>query len=111
MKRIGNMLTFMVLAALLLLNGTSREYIHSFTGHHDTVDHCHLNNHTDHHAAFENEHHHCEFLNFLTPVYHPVEENFQICFFKPAISPAVPHFAIFFSKEEEHTSLRGPPLA
>ena len=111
MKRIGNMLTFMVLAALLLLNGTSREFVHSFTGHHDTVDHCHLNNHTDHHAAFENEHHHCEFLNFLTPVYHPVEENFQICFFKPANSPAVPHFATFFSKEKEHTSLRGPPLA
>lgn len=104
------MVTFMVLAALLLLNGTPREFIHSFTGHQDTVDHRHLNNHTDHHAAFENEHHHCEFLNFLTPVYHPVEKNFQICFFTQDISLVTPGFEILRSKEKEHTSLRGPPL-
>ncbi|HET8573691.1 MAG TPA: hypothetical protein VFL76_07455 [Edaphocola sp.] len=110
MKRIGNMLTFMVLATLLLLNGTSREFIHSFTGHQDTVDHRHLNDHTDHHAAFENEHHHCEFLNFLTPVYHPVEENFQICFFKPEIPWITLSFETLFPKAKEHTSLRGPPV-
>lgn len=109
-KKLGNIVTFFVLAFLLLLNSTSREFVHEFAHHQDTIDHCQGNYHTANHAAFESEHHHCDFLNFLVPVYHPIEENFQLDFFQQVITPLSLDVKSFYSKEKEHTSLRGPPL-
>lgn len=109
LKRIGNIFTFLVLAALLLLNGTSREFIHTFTGHQDTVDQRHLCDHTDHHAAFENKHHHCDFLQYVIPVYQSTQESFQLYFLKEKTHPAPLLEAVCLSKERKHTALRGPP--
>jgi hypothetical protein len=96
--------------ALLLLNGTPREFIHTFTGHQDTIDHLHLKNHADHHAAFEKEHHHCAFLNITLPIFSFYFETFQI----KAIPVEIFYFdqalLSFISHERKHTALRGPPL-
>jgi len=109
-KKIANSITFITLVSLLLLNGTAREFIHEFAHHHDTVDHIHWNYHTDNHAAFEPEHHHCDFLNYLTPVYHPIEEDLQVYLLKKKVFIASFDLQNLFSKEREHTALRGPPL-
>lgn len=109
LKKIGNIITFLVLATLLLLNGTSREFIHEFAHHHDTIDHFHVNYHTANHAAFEPEHHHCDFLNCLVPVYHPVEENFQLSFYQQPNTWFSRTLENIFSEDKEHTALRGPP--
>lgn len=108
-KRIGNALTFFILVTLLLLNGTSRSFIHQFVGHKDTVDHLYSGNVGDHHEAFEPQHHHCAFLHFVTPVYHPTQENFQITFIERLSFAYSGSLIVWFTREREHTALRGPP--
>lgn len=52
------------MAVLLVFGGVSKDFVHLFTGHEDTV-HC---NDKDGILHFESEHHHCDFLSFtLTP--------------------------------------------
>lgn len=54
----------LLLAALLLFGGTTKDVLHAWTGHRDTV-HEHR---SDGSLAFESKHHHCDFLSFfLTP--------------------------------------------
>lgn len=110
-QKVGNIITYCCLVALLLLNGTPRDFIHTFTGHQDTIDHLHIKNHADHHAEFEKGHHHCAFLKDALPVFNFFFETFQIkdlpvesYYFDQAIRS-------FLSPEKLHTALRGPPLA
>lgn len=52
-----------VLALLLVFGSASKEYIHLFTNHEDTV-----HTHDVHDGlSFESEHHHCDFLSFALP--------------------------------------------
>lgn len=62
--RLLNSVVSVFLAVLLIFGSTSKEYIHLFADHKDTV---HIQH--DHDGlTFENEHHHCTFLSFtLTP--------------------------------------------
>lgn len=53
------------MALLLVFGGVSKEYLHLFADHEDTVD-C---NHDREGLHFENEHHHCDFLSFTLPPY------------------------------------------
>ncbi len=110
LKRIGNIITYITLVSLLLLNGTAHEFVHSFAGHEDTID-CVTRSHSDHHAAFESEHHHCDFLDLAVPV-------FTASFFTFELHTSLQHPDYFvlaeyscFSRELFHTTSRGPPAA
>jgi len=50
------------MSLLLVFGGVSKEYLHLFTGHTDTV--C---EHDEDGLHFEPEHHHCDFLSFTLP--------------------------------------------
>ncbi len=95
---------------LLLLNGTSHDFIHQFTGHTDTIDCKHNDDSgTPNHAWFEQEHHHCHFLDLEAPLFlHPAKQLLpdiilqQNGFFQPGDIAAI-------ALNLPHTSLRGPP--
>ena len=103
------MVSCIAVAFLLQLNGTSHEFLHTFTGHEDTVD-CAHNDHPDG-PSFEQQHHHCDFLdlqapvflgtslyfNFFTPIYH---DDYFVVNKLQAVTPNL-----------GHTALRGPPAA
>jgi hypothetical protein len=59
--------TALVIALLLLLNGTSHDFLHSFTGHEDTTDCAHRAEQGGY--AFEQQHHHCDLLDLPSPVF------------------------------------------
>lgn len=108
LKRIGNIITYITLVSLLLLNGTAHEFVHSFAGHEDTID-CSTGSHSDHHASFEREHHHCDFLDLAVPVFTTTSFNFQLL----TVLQHPGHFIVpeysCFSRDIVHTALRGPP--
>lgn len=108
LKRVLNIVVSVAIALLLLLNGTAHEFLHSFTGHEDTVDCVHPERKAQH-AAFEKEHHHCNFLDLQTPVF--VTTSLSFHFYTPCR-----HNDFFvlqtqkgLSPEARHTALRGPP--
>lgn len=109
LKRIGNIITYITLVSLLLLNGTAHEFAHSFAGHEDTVD-CTTRSHSDHHAAFEQEHHHCDFLDLAVPVFTASFFTFEL----PAVLQHRTQFILpeysCFSRDVLHTASRGPPV-
>jgi hypothetical protein len=84
-----------------------KEMVHQFYGHTDTV-------HTFHHSesdlpTVENEHEHCEMLNFNTPLYF-----FSVHFFSAGEKPTTIHLSenskrFFCSPDFRLFSLRGPP--
>jgi hypothetical protein len=110
LKRFGNIITCFTIALLLLLNGTSHEFIHTFAGHTDTVD-CVHDHHDPYHTAFEQQHHHCDFLDLPAPVF--IKSSFSFYLFAPVIHND--YFVLagqeFISREIRHTALRGPPAA
>jgi hypothetical protein len=108
LKRVLHIFVSAAIALLLLVNGTAHEFLHLFTGHQDTIDEVYCD-HASHHAAFENEHHHCDFLDLQSPVfltstlsfhwYTPFQHNdFFVLQTQKGLSP-----------EARHTALRGPP--
>jgi len=90
-----------------MFGGTAKEYVHLFTDHEDTV-HAHHNG--DGELSFENEHHHCTFLNFALP-------DFINDFSSPIFVSFAKHFqehvsfiAIRVTEQEIfQIRLRGPP--
>lgn len=94
------------MALLLVFGETSKEYLHSFTGHKDTV-HEHDG---DGELHIENEHHHCDFLAFTLPHYVKqaavsIQYNrkpYAVIVHKEAVAHLVPR-AVPASR------LRGPP--
>lgn len=65
LKKILHIAFSAVMALLLVFGDVSKEYLHLFTGHTDTV-----HQHDDEDGLhFENEHHHCSFLAFTLPHY------------------------------------------
>lgn len=111
LKRIGNIILYSTIVALLLLNGTAHEFVHSFTGHEDTID---MPHHAHHEGElfFENEHHHCSFLNleipvFDNPLFHPAikaEEYFHNIFIESSESKKIE--SRLYARSD-----RGPPAA
>ncbi|MCB0697235.1 MAG: hypothetical protein KDC07_07710 [Chitinophagaceae bacterium] len=65
LKRIVHIVFSVVMALLLVFGGVSKEYLHMFTGHTDTIDH----NYGNDGLHLESEHHHCTFLSFTLPPY------------------------------------------
>ena len=91
---------------MLLLFGTaSKEFIHLFTCHEDTV-------HVDHGEglSFESEHHHCDFLNYSLPDF---DNDIGFPFITFADQESFTEFQLhkvqFVQREIIQTTLRGPP--
>jgi hypothetical protein len=92
------------LATLLLFGNISKEFIHSFTHHTDTVEHSYDG------LAFEKEHHHCDFLNFsLTAFANDIQFPFVAV---SSVKYLLQNF-ILINGVYQHTPsvsfLRGPP--
>jgi hypothetical protein len=95
-----------LLGFLVLFGSTAKEYIHSFTGHEDTIHHSHHNGE----LSFENEHHHCSFLGdslepFHGESYFPVIDFIAVTYSHPYAEVA----SFFTDKESLRATLRGPP--
>lgn len=97
-----------MMSLLLVFGSTSKEYLHLFADHQDTV---HV--HSDHDGlSFESEHHHCTFLSFtLTPFAHDAV-TYRIQEAKESFllhqSVAVVHLV---PRSVPSSRLRGPPVA
>lgn len=65
LKRVIHIIFSVAMALLLVFGGVSKEYLHLYTGHTDTV---HTHDDADG-LVFENEHHHCDFLSFTLPFF------------------------------------------
>ncbi len=108
LRQLRNILTFLALVTALLLNGTSHELLHSFTGHRDTQG-CNHKRSAPGTTFWEEGHHHCDFLDlqppvfFLSslsfPVHAPLLHEDHFSWIEPQLISLVPL----------HTALRGPP--
>lgn len=107
LKRFLNIVTCIAVVFLLLLNGTAHEFLHTFSGHEDTVDCIHREDGAA--PSFEQQHHHCDFLDLQSPVFLPASFSFSL--FQPTLynDYYVGANLLFFNREQEHTALRGPP--
>jgi hypothetical protein len=96
------------LVLLLMLNGISHEFLHTFAGHEDTVDMVH-NDRAGSTATFEKVHHHCDFLQLQTPAFLPSFISYH--FYTPVEHSdfVVRDFYASLSPRLGHTALRGPP--
>lgn len=107
-KKAGHIITYVFLAAILLLNTTPRGFVHDLLcDHKDTIDK------VDHHSKgslhFEAEHHHCDFVQVALSVF---DFNYTV-FSLRALPEAHPIFGeaviAFLFATHTHTALRGPP--
>ena len=109
LKRLLNIFVTASLVFLLMLNGVAHEFVHSFLGHEDTIDHV-INNGKRGQANFEKQHHHCDFLNLPTPVF--LTSHYYISFASFLIHKDAFQLKSIdlCSRQSLHTALRGPPL-
>jgi len=107
-RRAGNIITYLTLVALLLLNGTAHEFLHSFAAHEDTVDIAHSHQPGD--VFFDTEHHHCDFLDLALVAFDHVIPGYN---FTPRLIHSV-NYAVFYQGRTAHGKIylrsdRGPP--
>ncbi|RYE24342.1 MAG: hypothetical protein EOP51_07665 [Sphingobacteriales bacterium] len=107
LKRVAHIVLSVWLSIILLFGSTSKEFVHLFSGHEDTV-HC-TNGKTG--LVFESQHHHCTFLSFcltafvndggvsFTPLQHTVAFSKPYTFYTSAV----------FAVTSASPTLRGPP--
>lgn len=95
------------MALLLVFGGVSKEYLHMFTGHTDTV---HTHDDSDG-LFFEKEHHHCDFLAFTLP---PYANDAQSFFIAQRVYDYPQHTAVgvthLIPRSLPASSMRGPPV-
>jgi hypothetical protein len=108
LKRFINIAVSMTLVLLLMLNGVSHEFVHSFTGHEDTVD-CIHQDQSGQHTSFEKAHHHCNFLELQAPVFLTSSISYYLYTPVQHSSSYVEGEFSSLSSEFGHTALRGPP--
>jgi hypothetical protein len=94
------------LSLLLLFGSTAKEFVHSFTGHQDTIHH----HHGKGELSFESQHHHCEFLSFVLAPFDHVVLLFIPTLHQPDIpavnAPTPQHLA---ERPLPAAAQRGPP--
>lgn len=109
LKRFAHILLGILLFITLLVNGVAHEYVHLFAGHEDTIDRVTDKEHPGA-VAFENMHHHCDFLQFHASAFLTSTCNYSF-------APELEHKDAFLTKAVSipasspiHTALRGPPM-
>lgn len=105
-KRIVHIIFSVAMSLLLMFGGVSKEYLHLYADHEDTV---HVHNCADG-LVFESEHHHCDFLAFtLMPFVHDAQ-SFQpterVFYLQPQYKAVVAHL---IPRAQPTSRLRGPP--
>ena len=108
LKRAGNIVTFIMLVTLLLLNGTAHEFVHSFAAHEDTIDlpHSHIPGKT----FFEKEHHHCDFLDLAIVAFDQVSYSFSLPLLKEYTNCYAFYRSLTAHGKIFSLSDRGPPI-
>lgn len=108
LNRIGHIITFLCLTGILLINSSPREFIHTFSGHTDTIHHsCTHNDYGG--MAFESEHHHCAFLDQVIVPYTFSIAHFQLNAAQTFQFPAVSQMVCRVCPAFIPTDSRGPP--
>jgi hypothetical protein len=108
LKRVAHIILSCWLAVILLFGSTSKEFVHLFSGHEDTV---HCNNAKDG-LVFESQHHHCTFLSFcLTAFLNDAPASFvPITYFAGYSKPYIVYTLDVINVSRAITTLRGPPV-
>lgn len=106
-KRIIHIVVSVWLSFLLLFGSTTMSFLHSFTGHEDTVDS--RGKHDG--LAIEKKHHHCAFLGFVLAPF-ANDSQLPVIQFQTLIHFSAYHAiynAVKLQAHHEQLSLRGPP--
>ena len=98
-------------AALLLFGTVPKDFMHSWTGHTDTV-HSYEDGEHATGFVFENEHHHCRFLKLLVTAFGaPVILQYHPLFFLSHTTQEIAYSYIAAGVHPSQRCLRGPPCA
>lgn len=106
MSFMGRLIACVLLVAILLFGGASKEWVHHFADHTDTIHTAH----DDKGAYLEEQHHHCKFLEvqlsaYLAPVF-PVLSCIAVYFIiRPLLSLPVCRY----DNEQVRIPARAPP--
>ncbi|MBS1782265.1 MAG: hypothetical protein JSS78_04305 [Bacteroidetes bacterium] len=95
------------MALTLLFGSTSKEFVHQFVGHQDTVHHVHGSGE----LSFESQHHHCTFVSFVLAPF--VEHSLTFSFLQASnlfVLVAYPLCTFIVVQAFSEAFLRGPPF-
>lgn len=106
-RRIFNSSIALMVVVLLMLNGISHDFIHVFTHHTDTV-HCKGKNESGK-KYFENEHHHCHFLDIESSVFILPFSSFHFFVATQHQYQFLPYWQNVAFTFAIHSTSRGPP--
>jgi len=108
LQRIAHIILSVWLSIILLFGSTSKEFVHLFSGHEDTV---HCTNVKDG-LVIESLHHHCTFLSFcLTAFLNDAPGSFIPAKHCTAYSkPYIAYTPDIINISRAITTLRGPPV-
>ncbi|MBL7684233.1 MAG: hypothetical protein JNK00_12810 [Flavipsychrobacter sp.] len=106
LKRGSHIILTAWLAILLLFGSTSKEYIHIFADHQDTV-HSHLEKDG---LVIEPEHHHCSFLSYALPLFINDVQVIKLYSIRMVYPVYTSFIAVTYTHNNPITAyLRGPP--
>lgn len=108
-RKIAHIVGTLWLGLLLFFGALPKDIIHQFAGHEDTRHAAHFGHEG---PVIEQQHHHCDYIDFaITPFAHQAF-SFDPVFHEPL------YFSYFdapvnghLSSQAFHTALRGPPVA
>jgi len=95
------------LGVLLFFGTLPKDFVHQFADHHDTV---HSSSYGHDGPVIEQQHHHCDYIDYALTPFAYVPFSFNPVFTEPPFFtyPDVP-VAGHHSEPGLHTALRGPP--
>lgn len=114
-KKVFHTFWALVLGLVLCFHTSLQEYAHAFEHHEETVDHVHKDGDDcgrGHEGlAFEEHHHHCDYLTQMLPQYIKAElsYHFEIWDMKRYVTAPVTDYIVWFDNEHYSFLLRGPP--
>ena len=93
---------------LLVFGNTTREWLHQFSGHEDTV---HVHDDFEKGTVIEGQHHHCKFLDIPLPVYSsPTSSSITTVSFLHRTNYRVQRLLFDYIDFDAAISDRGPPM-
>ncbi|RQO30479.1 hypothetical protein DBR32_13010 [Taibaiella sp. KBW10] len=113
-KKSVHIILISILSLVLCFNTGIQQYVHSFEHHQETVDHIHKDDRCgrgDGGFAFEEQHHHCDYLTQVLPHFIKSEVSYALLFLSPKqyLTYTVTDYTAWFDNEHFSFLLRGPP--
>src|SRR5690606_12962700 len=98
------------LVVIIFAGTVSKEWLHTFANHEDTIEtHC-LSSH-ENETYLDNEHHHCDFLSYTLTSFTPSFFETIVCLPQVVfIDHQDKTTQFYFYNRQHHNFLRGPPL-